>query len=242
MSQVVRHPTQYMILDQLRRASTGLRYRDMKPADMESDLYNYHLQYLVKHGYVAKTDGLYYLDVSAKKYLIELGQLDEQLGRRNFKMASLCVVTREGESGLELLYQTRGRQPMAGQKGLVGGGIQRGELATQAAARVAKQKAGLDADFRLLGVMRKLRFDNDNQLYMDILYHLCLAAGHTGELAVNNEYGQQFWAPLDEAIRIEREETMGSSQLADILEQFRATSPAKIPLFYIEETYHHDIF
>lgn len=242
MPQVIRHNTQLLILDRLRSATGGLRYRDMKPPGIESDLYNYHLQYLVKRGYITKEKGLYYLDATAKKYLIEFGELDRGLERRNFKMASLCVVFREGTSEPEVLYQVRGRQPMAGQRGLVGGGIRRGESATAAAQRVLKQKSGLQGDFRLLGLMRKFRFDSHDQLYMDILYHLCVCTNATGELSLKNDFGEQYWVSIDEAAQIEREEVMGSSQLAEVLDQLKRTPPADLPLFYIEETYHHDIF
>jgi 8-oxo-dGTP pyrophosphatase MutT (NUDIX family) len=229
------HPVQRAILETLRRTTVGLRYRDMRPPDIENDLYNYHLRYLTRQGLVEKRAGTYRLNETGKKHLVELNPYHES---NRFKMAALCLVINDDG---HVLYQERIRQPFAGQKGLVGGGIMRGEPATAAAKRRLQEEAGLDADFKLFGLIRKIRFDSTGELYTDILFHVCTAHNPTGRLVEQNEFGKQFWLPIAQAASLEREQVMGSKQFADILDKLGSVYAKPTPAFYIEETYHHDI-
>jgi ADP-ribose pyrophosphatase YjhB (NUDIX family) len=231
-----RHPIQLAILERLRLAPEGLRYARIRPEQVENDLYNYHLQYLIKEGLVAKKDDRYVLATDGKKYVVELNPLTDR-----FKLAAVALLTRQGKNGLEILYQQRLRQPFVGEQSLVGTGIRRGELAHQAAARCLMTKAGLAAEFKLFGLMRKIKFDKQGDLYSDILFHICISDQHEGELMTRNEYGEHGWLTLEGAIAAERKPA-GSKQFAQILKQLHATDPAKIGLFYIEEFYHLDIY
>jgi 8-oxo-dGTP pyrophosphatase MutT (NUDIX family) len=211
-----------------------LRYRDMRPPDIENDLYNYHLRYLTRQGLVEKRAGMYRLNETGKKHLVELNPYHES---NRFKIAALCLVLQDGR----VLYQERIRQPFAGQKGLVGGGIMRGEPAVAAAKRRLQEEAGLTAEFTLLGLMRKMRFDKTGELYTDILFHVCMAHDPAGQLVAENEFGKQFWLPVSQAASLEREQIMGSKQFAAALEKLDSLQAQSSPAFYIEETYHHDI-
>jgi 8-oxo-dGTP pyrophosphatase MutT (NUDIX family) len=236
------HPIQRSILEDLRTSSTGLRYAEMKPSDIENDLYNYHLQYLAKNEMVVKRDEKYYLSTAGKEYLVDLNPLDATGESARFKLAAAMLVIRGQGADTQLLYQNRLRQPFAGVRGLIGGGIMRGEPAAQAARRRLEQEAGLIADFRLLGMLRKIRFDEDGKLYSDILFHVCVSEEYEGVLETQNSFGLNFWVPLAEAIRIETMEVVGSKQLAAILRQLEFKSLGEIPHFYIEEIYRHDIY
>ncbi|HUD11523.1 MAG TPA: NUDIX domain-containing protein [Candidatus Saccharimonadia bacterium] len=242
MKQTPSHPLQRSILEHLRLSTDGLRYRDMKPAHVENDLYNYHLQYLAKQELVAKRGQRYVLSPRGKKYLIELNPLDESGQSSRFKLAALCLLTRGRGAGMQLLYQHRGRQPFAGQRGIIGGGIKRGEPVTQTARRRLREEAGLTADFKLLGLMRKIHFDTNGELYSDILFHVCLSRDYEGDLVRENDFGSQEWVSLEEAIEIERSAMIGSKHLAEVLSCFRHEPGESIPLFYFEDTYHHDIY
>jgi 8-oxo-dGTP pyrophosphatase MutT (NUDIX family) len=228
------HPIQRAILETLRLTSGSLRYRDMRPADIENDLYNYHLQYLTRQGLIDKRAGKYRLNETGKKHLIELNPYHES---NRFKMASLCLALKDGQA----LYQQRIRQPFAGQFGLIGGGIQRGETAVAAAKRRLFEEAGLHTGFTLLGLLRKMRFDSEGQLYTDILFHVCVAHDPSGELVAKNEFGRQLWLPVSKAAALERGQLMGSAQLAEVFDGLDATLAKPAPAFYIEETYHHNI-
>lgn len=242
MKHASRHPVQYAILEDLRTAPTGLRYRDMKPDDIENDAYNYHLQYLVHQGLVTKIADRYQLSSSGKKYLVELNPIDEKGESHRFKLAALCLLVRRDDDGIKLLYQHRTRQPFAGERGIIGGGLRRGELAVDTAHRRLREEAGLVATFSLLGLIRKRHFDSTNQIYSDILYHVCLSQKYSGELVSTNEYGEQSWITLDQAVTIESHQASGSRQFAQVLLRLKDTAATDMPLFYLEETYTRDIY
>ena len=238
-----RHPIQYAILERLRTSPSGLRYSEMKPAwETENDLYNYHLQHLSKQGLIDKFDDKYFLSESGKKYLIELNPLNESGDSHRFKLASLCLLKDGDGPDTKFLYQLRTRQPFAGARQMIGGGIMRGELAAEAAGRRLQQEAGLLAKFRLFGLIRKLRIDLEGEIYSDILYHVCVSEEHSGELDLANDFGEHSWLSLEEAIAVESTGVTGSNSFARIIEQLKSGPVSAVPLFYVEETYHHDIY
>jgi len=150
-------PIQIQILTKLRHAPSGLRYRDMRPAEVENDLYNYHLQHLAKQQLIAKEGEYYHLSSFGKEQLIEISPLAAQHETNHkFKLAALCLVFNQGK----VLYQIRGHHPFMGHKEIIGGSIMRGEPAIQAASRRLQEESGLEAEFTLFGLLRKTRFDN----------------------------------------------------------------------------------
>jgi 8-oxo-dGTP pyrophosphatase MutT (NUDIX family) len=236
-----RHPIQLFILERLRVAAGGLRYTDMRPPDTENDLYNYHLQHLVARSLVAKeTDG-YRLSPSGLRYIVELNPVSQIGESHRFKLASLCLVERGEGDQLQLLYQRRVRRPDAGEQGIIGGGIMRGELATDAAIRRLKEEAGLQGSFTLLGMLRKRRFDQAGDLYSDILFHVCICQDSRGRLERSNVYGTQAWIPLPQALNIENHGAVGSPKLAKILGHLPLMSSRAIPMFYLEEDYQMEL-
>lgn len=214
----------------------------MKPNHIENDLYNYHLQYLVKQKLILKADKKYVLTNMGKEYLIELNPVGENGDTNQFKLAAICLVTRVKGEGLEILYQYRSREPFLGEMEIMAGGIKRGETALAAAKRRAFEEAGVVADFSLLGLLRKTRYNIVGKLYSDILYHVCVVTDYRGSVEQSNHFGPKKWLGIDGAIKIESQGTTGSEQLSGILEQIKVSSPNDIPLFYLEEIYRHDIY
>jgi ADP-ribose pyrophosphatase YjhB (NUDIX family) len=233
-----RHPVQHAILERLRVSTDGLRYASMRPAGIENDLFNYHLKYLVQGGLAVKVADRYRLTTAGKEQLIEQNPIDAGGASHRFKIASLCLVLKSGR----LLYQRRTRQPFLGEQGMIGGGLYRGELATDAAARRLTEEAGLTADFRLLGMLRKRHLDQDGRLYSDIIFHVCAAAEPGGRLVTRNEFGEHSWLTIPEAADVESRASYGSPQLARLLQRLPDTPFADIPMFYLHEDYHHEIF
>jgi 8-oxo-dGTP pyrophosphatase MutT (NUDIX family) len=209
----------------------------MRPTDTENDLYNYHLQHLVGRGLVAKRTGGYRLTTGGTRYIAELNPVTAFGESHRFKLASLCLVMRGEGDQAEFLYQRRLRQPDAGEQGIIGGGIKRGELATTAARRRLWEEAGLTGSFQLLGLIRKRRFDPQGDIFSDILFHVCFSRDASGELEPKNAYGEQYWAPAGHAVDIEKHGAVGSPKFAAILERVPFTPLGDIPMFYIEEDY-----
>ena len=49
----------------------SLRYSEARPEGLENDLYNYHLQFLVKKGFLEKTNAKYALTKVGKQYVAQ---------------------------------------------------------------------------------------------------------------------------------------------------------------------------
>lgn len=236
---MITHPIQTNILKRLVSSKTSLRYRDMKPAEIDNDLYNYHLQYLVKQHLLVKDLGTYGLSDEGKKYILETQPVDilnETVDK--FKLAALCLLVVDNN----ILYQTRSLQPFTGNKELIGGSIKKGEPVTIAAKRRLYEEAGIHAEFQLFGIIRKIRVDNEQNVYSDIIYHICIATDFTGQLIEENSFGNKHWLALDQAIHHENTASYGNKQFANVLQQLKATKQDNIPLFYFEDRSHQDIY
>ena len=187
------HPLQLQVLEQIRLATNGLRYSQMRPAEIENDLYNYHLKRLVTNNFIVKRENNYFLTVTGKKYLMELQPYEIQTGTTHkFKVAALALVVERSNSSISVLYQVRRREPSRGAVEIVGGGIRRGESAADAAKRRLKEETGLEATFAVLGSIRKTRFDQNGSLYSDIWYQVCGTETSVGMLQKENSFGQNI--------------------------------------------------
>lgn len=239
----VDHTIQKQILTRLMARPDGCRYRDMRPANIENDLYNYHLQQLVKLGLVGKYGNTYKLSPDGHRYILDIQPMDiTGMVADKFKLAALALVLRETHDGLETLYQTRGYAPSAGSQQIIGGSIRKGELVTKAAQRRLREEAGLDAEFSYFGTIRKIRQDADGFPYSDITYHICFAINPTGKLIVDNVYGHHDWVPLRTLINNEHTLPIGSPRFANILEQLQNGSKLQPSTFYFEELIAEEVF
>lgn len=239
MNQTALHAIKYEIFERLRTNSAGLRYTQMRPEAVENDVFNYHLRQLVRQGLVQKFRDTYELTPVGKAFLHDLNPVDAHGQSERFKMAALLLVTRAGRTGVDVLIQRRTRQPFAGETGLIGGGIRRGESAVAAAERRLAEEAGLTGSFNVVGTVRKIKFDRAGTLYSDILFHVCLARKVAGELVEENRYGQQLWVSAQTASTAERAKADGSVRIAQLLDDL-ADRSLEIPLFYSEQTYTLD--
>jgi ADP-ribose pyrophosphatase YjhB (NUDIX family)/predicted transcriptional regulator len=185
--------TQLLILTKL-ATSKGLRYSEIKPEGVENDLFNYHLQYLVKRGWVEKQDDKYAITQDGKRYA---ANMDARGVIQNLFKASVALYIFAGD---KILLQRRTRHPFFGDVTSIAGKIHLGERAEDAAARKLAEEAGLTANFRLYGVHRKTRRDSNNEVIEDTIYHIC--GTHkilSGELVSKNEFGENFWDTIGNA-------------------------------------------
>jgi len=230
------HPIQSHILQTILRSPTGIRYRDAKPQDTENDLYNYHLQYLVKQKLIIKNQGIYQLTDKGRQFIEEIYPINP-LGHiaDKFKVASLiCLIRREKEK-LEILYQTRGREPGYGFKLIPGGPISKGEPITETASRKLKEETGLTASFKLAGMIRKTKKQKNNEIFSDIFYFVSVSDSCSGQLIEKSVFGKNYWLPIEDAIRNELASDRGSKELARYFKALKTQDCRLIPFFTAEE-------
>ncbi len=216
-------------------SSKGLRYRDIRPPKTSNDLYNYHLQFLVNKGLVVKNSELYSLTITGKSHVETIHPLDP-LGKTSdlFRLNVLLFVFKKQGNQIQILNQTRKRQPYYGDKGILGGTIVPGENIIDAARRKLKEETGLTAEFKLNGCIRKIR-QLENDLFSDILYFLCLAHNPFGNLQSDNKFGKNYWVSLDVGITNEKRSTQGGKAVVDYLKSFKSEGLQTTTFFFREE-------
>jgi 8-oxo-dGTP pyrophosphatase MutT (NUDIX family) len=217
---------QRLILAKLLR-SEGLRYGEAYPGEeIDDDLYNYHLQSMVKKGWVIKNEGKYRLSETGK---VLVHQLDSK-GKvyDYFKVSVLCYVF-EGD---KLLLHRRTREPYRGEVSSISGKIMKGEKIIEAAKRKLEEETGLRARFELKGVLRKIRWDREGNLLEDSIYHVCRGENPQGELVESNEFGENFWASMGKAREYQKGNISQGKAHQEMLEKIIGNEGS---LFYFED-------
>ncbi|MEI6057594.1 MAG: NUDIX domain-containing protein [bacterium] len=228
-------PIQNHILSKLKNAKL-LRYSEMQPDKVPNDLYNYHLQFLVKKGYVVKSDEGYSLSVTGIKHVADPYPTNDAITSL-FKINVITIVSRviDGKDGkrIEILNQLRKSNPSYGKVGVMGGVVLKGELIESAATRKLKQETGLDATFRLIGCERRIMYKS-GELFSDLLFPIAYADSSSGELLVDSDFGHNMWVSIDEAIENESDEFDSIKSITTVLKAIRDGSIQKTPFFFEE--------
>ncbi len=211
-------------------ASNGLRYSEACPSGVDDDLFNYHLQFLVKKGYVEKENGLYKLSNLGKINVQPIDALGNW--KEFFKFSVLPYVVRTNLRKKEILLQRRLRHPYFGNVETVSGKVVIGEKVEDAAKRKLEEETGLTCDFRLLGVIRKIRRSKDGKIIEDTLYHACYGENPEGILEEKNVFGDNLWAEFNEARKLQKQNVTASDQSEEILNRVET---GNLELFYFNE-------
>jgi ADP-ribose pyrophosphatase YjhB (NUDIX family) len=174
--------------------SEGLRYSEAFPGkEIDDDLYNYHLQELVKKGLLEKVDGKYRITNEGKVEMLPLNSKGEEQDK--FRLVVVLVVTRNNRK--EILLHGRIRYPYKGEISTISGKVKLGEELIEAAKRKLKEESGLEADFKYWGGFRSIRKTTEGKLVEDTIHVICVAKDPTGELIVQNEFGKNWWEEYD---------------------------------------------
>ncbi len=224
---------QLEILARLTTSSGGLRYSEMKPDDeyLENDLYNYHLQFLVKNELVRKEGNLYQITEKGKVLTTNIDALGKV--QQLFKVSVALQVVRQVNGKREILRHKRFRHPFYGDVTSVSGKVHHGELIEQAAKRKLLEETGLQAEFTHLGVIRKIRKDKQGNLIEDTFYHVCYAENPEGELIAKNVYGENFWTDFNQAIELLKSNVDTGKHDLEILNRIRNQN---FDFFYWQQT------
>lgn len=226
-------PIQNKIISKLKNAST-LRYSDLYPKNIPNDLFNYHLQFLVKKGLVKRSDNGYSLGDAGVKHVADpdIATGDEKIAS-TFKVNVITLVSRGTKNKIEILNQIRTSHPSFGKVGAMGGIVRKGESLEEAARRKLKVETGLVAKFKIYGIERRMMYAG-NQLFSDILFPIAYTNYAEGELT-DTEFGHNMWVSIDEAIKNESGGYDTIKMIPYILAAVRGGSISKLPFFYKED-------
>lgn len=224
-------PIQNHILSKLKNAKS-LRYSDMQPEHIPNDLYNYHLQFLVKKGFVIKSDEGYSLSESGIKHVADPYPTNDAITSL-FKINVITIVSRIANGKIEILNQIRKSNPSYGKVGVMGGVVLKGEFIEPAATRKLKQETGLDAEFKLLGIERRIMYKN-GELFSDLMFPIAYADTYSSELIEDSDFGHNMWVPIDEAIKNESDTFDSIKNITTVLKAIKNKSINNLPFFFEE--------
>lgn len=229
------NPIKLAILTQLLK-SEKLRYGDIKSSEMDNDLFNYHLQSLVKKGLVEKVEKEYSLSSLGRYEVAEQNPLDlKGHSVDRFKINVLTLVLRKENGVKQILLQRRKKHPFYNTVAVMGGVINKGELLTEAASARLQMKTGLTGQFTLCGMWRNINLDKSGVMVLeDILFHICCTDQYEGELLSTTDHGENFWADLEEAVVIHEQHPGTFFHLAPFLKILISNDFRKQPQFYWE--------
>jgi len=228
-------PIQNGIFSLLKNAKV-LRYSEMQPKGVPNDLFNYHLQFLVKKGFVNKLEEGYALSESGVRHIADSNPItNDEGGTANlFKVNVLTVVSRINKGKIEILNQVRASNPSYGKVGVMGGVVRKGESIEDAATRKLKVETGLTAQFRTVGVQRRIMYVK-GEMFSDVLFPIAYADEYEGEL-LDTQNGHNIWVGIDEAIKNDSAEFDSINKLKDVLLAVKKGMVLKMPFFYEEDT------
>ncbi len=227
-------PIQNHIFSRLKNARM-LRYSEMQPDGVSNDLFNYHLQFLVKKEYVIRSDQGYSLSELGLKHIADFNPTGESKSSTHlFKVNVLTIVSRLIKGKIEILQQLRTANPSFGKIGVPGGVVRKGESTLDAATRKLKIETGLTASFRIVGMQRRTLYAN-NELFSDILFPIAYADTYSDQLIDDTEYGHNIWVPIDVAIRNESAPFDSIKSINKVLKAIKSKKIKSFPFFYEED-------
>lgn len=136
----VSHHIQKYIIDVLMYRQVA-RFRDLRPPKIDTNLFTYHLNTLVKSALVAKVDGGYSLSLAGLSYVDRVSS-EQKAIRTQPKIISMLLIQ---NSDGDILLQRRSKQPFINAWTLPYGKLHIDDESVLAAAtREASEKLGLD--------------------------------------------------------------------------------------------------
>lgn len=170
--------------------SHELKFSELKPDVIDNKLFTYHLQKVVKAGFVAKNDdGLYSLTPEGRRLGIRV--LDNQQAFIDQPESVLFLVIRRKSDGAWLLYK-RKSHPLIDRVGFMHCTPNATEETVQTAKSECQEKTGLTTEFKVLGG-GYFRVYKDEDLESFTHFSLLVCDDAIGELKADDEYAEYFW-------------------------------------------------
>lgn len=228
------NPIQLQILTILNRTTSPMRYSEIQIKEIENDLFNYHLQFLVSKGLVNKKESSYSLTTTGKQLMADLDVKGNQY--ELFRFSVTVNVVKEENGQKYILAQRRKRHPYFNDVATIAGKVRKGELAKDTAKRKFKEETGLDIqDVKNLGILRKIRMDKEEKVVEDTVYTVCYATNPTGTLIPFNEFGENMWLTFDEFFKLHENNYDLGEYDTEVLKRIEKEN---FEMFYFEQKFH----
>ncbi len=226
-------PIQNRILSKLKNAKS-LRYSELQQEGVPNDLFNYHLQFLVRKALIERKEDGYSLSETGIRLVADpIPVTAHDAITSLFKVNVITIVSRIRDGKIEILNQRRKSNPSYGKIGVMGGVVLKSESIADAASRKLEAETGLFAHFRIIGMERRILRDGDG-LFSDVFFPIAYADNHEGSLEADKGYGENFWTPIDQAIANEQHEYDSIILISEILSSIKDGSISMLPFLFKE--------
>ena len=182
------HHIQRGVLNKLATAS-NLLYSEIKPNELDGNVFGYHLKSLMRDGYVTKkSDGSYSLLPKGREYIVR--RYEDPLKSAH---SILLIVVRNGEN---FLLRRRAIQPMLGCVGFIHGEPEPNLTVVEAAKLRILEKTGLNLTPTVKGSALITQFiEGEIQSYSHAI--ILYAETDQTEIKATDETGENFWSSLE---------------------------------------------
>lgn len=195
------HWIQKHILQQL-STHVSRRYSELKPENVDGNLFMYHMQKLQNSGYVSKDDRAYKLSETGK---IFASRMSLRKGAPLMQPKIVVMLICQNSDGDYLLFRWQ-RQPYYGLVGFPFSKLHFGRSLKDTLEEALYYKTQLGGDFDYLGDVYIKTLDSSGAVAEHILAHLYKVTNITGTLgAYDGLTGEPFWGktqdiPQDESV------------------------------------------
>lgn len=195
------------------------RFRDLRPKKVDTNLFSYHLQSVIKAGIVEKVEGGYTLTTKGLSYVDRLSTQNKTIRMQPKIITMLLIQNSDGD----VLLQRRTKQPYINAWTLPYGKVHIDDMSIEAAAqREALEKLGLaDQPLKHSGIAYIRVLDKD-QVLSTTTAHVCTF--NRDDIALNDD------------LRWARPHKLRALHLAPAVEEIIARGFFRDPFFFEEYT------
>lgn len=187
------------------------RYKDLRPLDVEGNMFMYHLDQLVKEKLIEKSKSGYKLTTKGKTFV---SSMSLQAGERRIQPKIVVMLDCKNAKGEQLLFGWR-RQPYYGLISLPFSKTHFGKSVEETAAEELKNKSGLEGEFAYRGDVY-IQTNEDNEAIDHMLAHVFSVTRTKGELFSDELTGKAFWGDPNEYS--DEEAVAGFNQILGLLQ------------------------
>lgn len=183
------HHIQKNIMDKLSTAEVK-RYGELKPAELDGNVFGYHLKALLIEKYISKSEqGDYALTQKGKDYIVH--RFENPLLQAH---SIFLIALRRGD---KWLLRERLVQPLLGMSGFIHGEPVAGEPIVDTAVRRLQEKTGLHVDLQVQS-SGLISITRDGAL--ESYSHAVVLVGSTDDdiSITKDSTGHNFWLPTSE--------------------------------------------
>ncbi len=197
------HNIQMLILREL-LFNPNSKFTQLNIKGLSSDHFSYHVNTLIKDGFVTKKDQKYSLTPEGKEFANRM-DTDDAVIEKQPKIAVMIVAIKDNGENKQYLVQERTKEPYYGYKGFITGKIRYGEKVIETAKRELKEEAGLDCEELHIKriVHNHVVLDSSGELVEDKMFYIVTAINPSGEIS-DTRNGRNFWVTKEEFFALDK--------------------------------------